>query len=64
MSNVSDELDNSVSIVKKWGVYKLPNGKTINEHFTLGGMQFWEIMSPFLALYEVPKFCAGLMLNW
>ena len=55
MSNVIFELESSVSITKKWGAFKLPNGKTLNEHFTLNDMPFWEIMSPYIALYEVPQ---------
>ncbi len=55
MSNVIVELESSVSITKKWGALKLPNGKTLNEHFTLDDMPFWEIMSPYIALYEVPQ---------
>jgi len=55
MSNVIFELEISVSITKKWGAFKLPNGKTLNEHFTFNDMPFWEIMSPYIALYEVPQ---------
>jgi hypothetical protein len=55
MSNIIFELERSVSITKKWGAFKLPNGKTLNEHFTLNDMPFWEIMSPYIALYEVPQ---------
>lgn len=55
MSNLIFDLEQSVSITKKWGAFKLPNGKTLDQHFTLNDISFWEIMSPYIALYEVPQ---------
>ena len=55
MGNLIDDLEISVSFIKKWGAFRLPNGKTLNEHFTFNDMPFWEIMTPYIALYEVPQ---------
>ena len=55
MGKLIDELEISVLFTKKWGAFRLPNGKTVNEHFTLNDMPFWEIMTPYIALYEVPQ---------
>lgn len=54
MNNIPDELNYSVKIVKSWGRFVLPTGKTISEHFNIDGMPFWEIMTPYIALYQVP----------
>ena len=54
MNKISNELNNAVSFIKKMDDFVLPNGKTISEHFTISGISFWDIMTPYLALYEIP----------
>lgn len=55
MSSIIKDLDTSYKIVEKWGGFILPNGKSITEHFTIDGYQFWEIMTPYISLYDVPS---------
>jgi hypothetical protein len=54
MNKISSELNNAVSFIKKMEDFLLPNGKTISEHFTIAGISFWDIMTPYIALYEIP----------
>jgi len=53
MSDYSKPLEISIELVKAWGETRLPNGKTLSEHFTFNGISFWELVTPELAIYQV-----------
>jgi len=59
MDDILTPLESSVGIVKRWGVFKLPNGKTLAEQLTFQGFSFWEIMEPYLVLYDIPLALSG-----
>jgi len=54
MSEISEQLERSAGIVKRWGQCSLPNGKTFAEQLTFDGLSLWDVMAPVMALYYVP----------
>lgn len=44
----------SAALVKAWGKTRLPYGKTLSDALTIGGVDFWDVISPSLAMGPVP----------
>lgn len=44
----------SAALVKSWGKTRLLSGKTLEEALIIGGVNFWDVVSPMLAVGAVP----------
>lgn len=53
MTEVEGVLNHSADLVKSWGKIQLAGGKTLGESLTIGGISFWDVVSPSLAVSSV-----------
>ena len=57
--SINNSLNNSSILTKKIGGLKARNGKTISEHFDVGGISLWCALEPYIALYLIPQELSG-----
>ena len=54
MPDIIETLHNTTRLVKMWGAYHLPDGRTLSETLTLNGIPFWDTFAVDLARIYVP----------
>ena len=54
MPDILETLQNTTRLVKMWGESHLPDGRTLSQALTLGGIPFWEAFAVELARIYVP----------
>lgn len=54
-NSTNDVREAAAQIVKELGQTTLPNGKSLREQLTIEGVSLWDVMTPSMALYYVPK---------
>jgi len=61
-ASISEILQHSSDLVKKWGQTRLSNGKNLSEMLTIRGLSLWDVVAVDLALYRVPEAltCIGI----
>lgn len=52
-------LDRAARLVRTWGSATLPNGLTLCEQLTIGGLSLWDVSAPSMAAFSVPHALLG-----
>ncbi|HAT39081.1 CDP-glycerol glycerophosphotransferase family protein [Polynucleobacter necessarius] len=59
LNTFEKSLHRSAKLVKEWGDYQLPNGRSLRGLLTIKSLSIWDVLAVELALYLVPDSLAG-----